>query len=873
MKILEGLFFVFLAGFALIGLVHAQDQSGFISIDCGATFDYTDRKTGINYTTDEGFIKTGILNLVSDPYQNDYNQMLLLTLRSFPDGKRNCYNVGNLTKDTKYLIRATFFYGNYDTKDRGPKFDIHLGANLWDTVNLFNQEQIVTKEIIHSPSSNFIYICLINTDDGTPFISGLEFRILNNEIYITESGSLDLIVRRDPGSKTNELIRFPADVYDRIWHPYQNDSMFFDISTNDSIDTSQHFQTPSIVMQTAVILKNASGPFTFPFSDANITNNFYVYFHFAELVPSTYRSFTIYVNGQLLHGPFTPKYLQTETVPLFLRKSSSYHFSFNKTEFYTLSPILNGIELYSVKNLSQVETDQKDVDAVLNINTNYKLSKDWQGDPCSPKDFVWEGLKCSDSIYDPPRIVSLNLSSSELTGELDRSFSSLAKLQVLDLSNNRLHGGVPPFLADDLASLKVLNLSGNNFTGLVPEKLLERSREGSLTLSIDQTNNCTSSSCFKKKKHNSVLAPVIVLVASIFILTTVGVVIFLVIKRRKILARKMLEKKQYKSNPKNSNRRFTYAEILTITNNLETEIGEGGFGKVYLGKLDHEQVAVKILSVSTRHGYTQFQAEVNLLTRVHHRHLTSLVGYCDEENKIGLIYEYMGNQDLSKLLSGRSPNILSWEARLRIAAEAAQGLEYLHDGCKPPIVHRDVKTTNILLDDKFQAKIADFGLSKSFPIDGATHVSTIVVGTRGYLEPEYQITGRLTEKSDVYSFGVVILEIVTCKPVINTKEKKHIIQWVEEILTSGDIKGIVDQRLIGDFDANSAWKAVEIAMNCVSPSPMKRPTMNHVVIELKECLAMEISRKRDINGDADTSEEYSGIFTVIEHSGMTPVAR
>ncbi|KAM7254633.1 hypothetical protein ACFE04_004013 [Oxalis oulophora] len=405
MKILEGLFFVFLVGFALIDLVHAQDQSGFISIDCCATFDYTDYTTGINYTTDESFIYTGILKNVSDEYQTDLNQRLILTLRIFPDGTRNCYNVNKLTKGSKYLIRATFFYGNYDTKNQGPKFDIHLGANIWG--------------------------------HGTPLISGLEFRILNNNNYVIhQPGSLDFFAHWDVGSKATENIRFPHDSYDRIWTPFHKNN-WLNISTNgsNSIDTSNNSQLPpGIVMQTAATMKNANEELILPFEGRGIDfpKELYVFMYFEELVElvrTDNRSFNILLDGEPVYGPVAPELLSVNIVNPTMPFSNT--FSLFKTETSTLPPILNAIEVYSVKNLSQVETDQKDVDAVSNINTNYKLSKDWQGDPCSPKDFMWVGLKCSDSVYDPPRIVSLNLSSSKLSGELDHSFSSLTMLLVL----------------------------------------------------------------------------------------------------------------------------------------------------------------------------------------------------------------------------------------------------------------------------------------------------------------------------------------------------------------------------------------------------------------------------------------------------------
>ncbi|PQP92354.1 senescence-induced receptor-like serine/threonine-protein kinase [Prunus yedoensis var. nudiflora] len=321
-----------------------------------------------------------------------------------------------------------------------------------------------------------------------------------------------------------------------------------------------------------------------------------------------------------------------------------------------------------------------------------------------------------------------------------------------------------------------------------------------------------------------------------------------------------------------SQRQFTYSEVLKITDNFKRIVGRGGFGTVYHGCIDDTQVAVKMLSPSSLQGYQEFHSEVNLLMRVHHRNLTSLVGYCKDGTNTGLIYEYMANGNLHKHLSDNTSNILSWEDRLRIAMDAAHGLEYLHYGCKPPIIHRDVKSTNILLNENFQAKLSDFGLSRIFPADDGTHVWTRVAGTPGYLDPEYYLSNMLNEKSDVYSFGIVLLEIITSRPALSkTHEKIHIGQWVSFMVEKGDIRSIVDSRLKGNFNSNSAWKAVEVALACVSSSSTKRPTMSQVVTELKECLAAELAQNKEIcDTDSNDSNELMSLKFTTE---MTPLAR
>ncbi|GAA0183152.1 hypothetical protein LIER_30619 [Lithospermum erythrorhizon] len=252
-----------------------------------------------------------------------------------------------------------------------------------------------------------------------------------------------------------------------------------------------------------------------------------------------------------------------------------------------------------------------------------------------------------------------------------------------------------------------------------------------------------------------------------------------------------------------------------------------------------------MLSPSSSQGYKEFESEATLLLTIHHKNLTSLVGYCYEGSNMGILYEYMANGNLEKHLLGKGPYVLPWEERLRMATDAAQGLEYLHHGCKPLVVHRDVKITNILVDENFRAKLADFGLSRAFPNDeDGTHVgTTVVAGTPGYLDPEYYETSRLTEKSDIYSFGIVLLEIVTGRPAIQrNNEPTHIITWVTSEIVKGDLSNIVDPKLQGDYDINSIWKVLEVAMSCVARKSTRRPTMNFVVIELNACLTMEMTR-------------------------------
>ncbi|KAF5453074.1 hypothetical protein F2P56_028013 [Juglans regia] len=873
----------------LLLLVHAQDQSGFISIDCGllpANSTYKEKTTGIDYVSDANFIDTGISRSIASELI-DTLQRQVWTVRSFPQGVRNCYTI-NIRRGIRYLIRGTFLHGNYDVEGNLPEFDLYLGTNMWDTVKVRNASFSINKEVIHVPTRNYIHVCLVNTGLGTPFISTIVFRPLQNNSYVTKSGSLALFWRADTGSTSDYAYRYPDDVYDRRWTPYNsyewktssqspyNSIDLKDLSTGLTIDSQSQYddQPPSVVMSTAITPINENDPMELIYWKPD-DQQIYIYVYFAEVVklePNQYRSFNITLNGEYWHGPIVPDYLYTtrvySTSPV---AGGTYNFSIVKVENSTLPPILNAVEIYYVKDFLQPETDRADVDAISKIKSTYGIKRNWQGDPCAPKVYSWEGLDCSYDADNAPRITSLNLSSSGLTGEISADISNLIMLQSLDLSNNSLIGSVPGFLSK-LPNLRVLNLERNKLTGSVPLELIERRDDGLLSLSVGENPDlCGSRSC-QKKKNNNVIPIVASAVGGLIVLTLIVVAIFWGTKRR-TKHDTMVDSESNKQNImslETLQRQFTYSELLRITNNFERILGRGGFGTVYHGYIDNTQVAVKMLSHSSVQGYQQFQSEVRLLMRVHHRNLTTLFGYCYEGTNMGLIYEYMANGDLGAHLSDWNAKTLTWEDRLRIATDAAKGLEYLHCGCKPPIVHRDVKTTNILLNENLQAKLADFGLSKIFPTDsGATHVSTVVAGTPGYLDPEYNITNRFTEKSDVYSFGVVLLKIITSRPAIERSEARtHVSEFVRSMLAKGDIKNIVDPRLQGNFNSNSVWKAVEIAMGCVSPTATKRPTMSQVVVDLKECMATELARANE--GD---SKESMKMINMDLGTELNPLAR
>ncbi|KAL8139530.1 hypothetical protein V2J09_005551 [Rumex salicifolius] len=283
---------------------------------------------------------------------------------------------------------------------------------------------------------------------------------------------------------------------------------------------------------------------------------------------------------------------------------------------------------------------------------------------------------------------------------------------------------------------------------------------------------------------------------------------------------------------------FTYQELHEATNGfaLDNLLGEGGFGPVYKGVFANgREVAVKQLKIGGKQGEREFMAEVEIIGRIHHRHLVSLVGYCIFDSRRLLVYEYMPNQTLHYHLHEQKSPGLDWVTRIKVAVGAARGIAYLHEDCHPRIIHRDIKSSNILLDAKFEARVSDFGLAK-LALDVDTHISTRVMGTFGYMAPEYATSGKLTDKSDVYSFGVVLLELVTGRRPVDESQPvgdESLVQWARPLLNyaldTGQVDGLVDPSLENNYVKSELFLMIEAAAACVRHSAAKRPRMGQVI--------------------------------------------
>ncbi|KAK1395208.1 receptor-like cytoplasmic kinase 176 [Heracleum sosnowskyi] len=289
-------------------------------------------------------------------------------------------------------------------------------------------------------------------------------------------------------------------------------------------------------------------------------------------------------------------------------------------------------------------------------------------------------------------------------------------------------------------------------------------------------------------------------------------------------------------------------EVATRKFHRDSKLGEGGFGSVFKGWIDEKTyaasgwgtglvIAVKRLNLHGFQGHREWLAEITYLGTLSHPNLVKLIGYCLEKEQRLLVYEFMPQGSLDKHLFNRSSQPLSWNLRMSIALGAAKGIAYLHSS-EAAVIYRDFKTSNILLDSNFNAKLSDFGLAKGGPEPDRSHVSTRVLGTHGYAAPEYIMTGHLTMKSDVYSFGVVLLEILTGRRVIDKslpRKEQNLVGWAEPYLTSkGKILHVMDAGIKGQYTVQVALSAASLALKCLSRNPKSRPDVNYVVQELEQ---------------------------------------
>ncbi|CAK7326845.1 unnamed protein product [Dovyalis caffra] len=532
------------------------------------------------------------------------------------------------------------------------------------------------------------------------------------------------------------------------------------------------------------------------------------------------------------------------------------------------------------------------VNDLLSVAKNFgypvSLADTWKGnDPCTSTD-AWKGITCAGGD-----ILVFNLKKAGLTGTISSDFSLFSKLQKLILSDNMLTGTIPDELTS-LSSLNLLDVSNNRLYGQIPKfrsnvevqyggnpdigknssSYAPPGTPGSTPSSPAGPGGGSDDSGNKNSATGKIMGSVIGVVCG---LCVVGLGVFFYSRKRN-RSSKVQSPNTMIIHPRHSGDQdavkitvagssadsgvesftdsvgpsdihvvrtekmvISIQVLRDVTNNFSEEniLGRGGFGTVYKGELhDGTKIAVKRMEsgVVSEKGLAEFMSEIAVLTKVRHRHLVALLGYCLDGNERLLVYEYMPQGTLSShLFSGKEEGVkpLDWTRRLTIGLDVARAVEYLHGLAHQSFIHRDLKPSNILLGDDMRAKVADFGLVRLAP-EGKASIETRLAGTFGYLAPEYAVTGRVTTKVDVYSFGVILMEMITGRKALDEtqpEESFHLVTWFRRMHINKDtfIKAIDPTINLDEETLGSISTVADLAGHCTAREPYQRPDMGHVV--------------------------------------------
>ncbi|KAL5204031.1 hypothetical protein ABZP36_008902 [Zizania latifolia] len=442
-------------------------------------------------------------------------------------------------------------------------------------------------------------------------------------------------------------------------------------------------------------------------------------------------------------------------------------------------------------------------------------------------------------------LTTLKLEGNRLNGSIPSSLGNLPKLQTLDLSKNHLTGNIPASLSN-LPSLNDINLANNNLSGEIPKELLQVSHYNFTSNHLNcgqHLISCEGDIMKTGGAKNYTLKVVLASIAGAVTLLVIVVLFLLWWQRMRHRPEIYIDVPgQHDHNLEFGQiKRFSWRELQIATNNFSEQsvLGKGGFGKVYKGVLPGphgRKVAVKrLFEVERPDGEMAFLREVELISIAVHKNILRLIGFCTTPTERLLVYPFMENLSVASRLRDIKLNepALDWPTRVRIALDAARGLEYLHEHCNPKIIHRDVKAANVLLDGNFEAVVGDFGLAKMMDVERNT-VTTGVRGTMGHIAPEYIKTGRPSVKTDIFGYGVMLLEIVTGKRAIfpdflEGAGEIMLIDQVKMSMQEGRLAGVVDRNLDSAYNHEELEKIVQIALLCTDMDPKHRPAMSEVV--------------------------------------------
>ncbi|RWR85881.1 putative LRR receptor-like serine/threonine-protein kinase [Cinnamomum micranthum f. kanehirae] len=625
-------------------LVANSQRPGFVSIDCGGTNNFTD-DLGLDWVSDnQSIYGTGFNLSVPSEKQKQYT-----TLRYFPaDTRKYCYRF-SVKPRTRYLVRASFLYGNFDNSNVYPKFDIYLGATHWSTIVISDADTIEVKELILLAYSPTISVCLSNATTGQPFISTLELRQFNGSVYYTDYETqffLSLSARINFGSVSDNPVRYPDDPFDRIW---ESDSLkkanyLVDVaagtekvSTNMSIDVNRDERPPVKVMQTAVVGRN--GTLTYRLNLDGFPGFGWAVSYFAEiedLGPTETRKFRLHIPGMPEYSKASVNIQENAQgryrlyEPGFTNISLPFvlSFAFMKTSDSTMGPMLNAMEIYKYL---QINYGSQDATLISNLTSRYPQA-DWAqegGDPCLPVPSSW--VQCNS---DPqPKIVSIILSGKNLTGNIPSELTELTGLVELWLDGNSLTGPIPDF--SHCPNLKKIHLENNRLTGVVPSSLVDLQNLSELFLQNNLLSGALPRGLLNKNLNLNYYGNINlhfeksgrkrteILIASVVgatVLVMVAIACFFIIYNRKKrdsnegdVTRPLPPQKlvSYLSNAAaESAHCFTLLEIEQWTVKFEKQIGSGGYGLVYYGKMkDGKEIAVKVLTNDSYQGKREFSNE------------------------------------------------------------------------------------------------------------------------------------------------------------------------------------------------------------------------------------------------------------------------